>query len=82
MARPSSTTRTRHHPSDKAGCPDCGSQQNDSKCVGDDGKCCKLTGMVAVLPVVAARVEPVNLATNLPTLIGWQVRPSPPPPRA
>jgi hypothetical protein len=67
----------------KAGCPDCQDQDRDyAKCTGDGSKCCKLTGMVTVLPAVAARVAAVNLVANPPTLIGWQVRPSPPPPRA
>ena len=70
------------HHSDKAGCPDCQDQHQTKNCVGDGGKCCKLTGMVAVLPVVVAPVETVDLAPNPPALIGWQMRPSPPPPRA
>ena len=66
---------------DKGSCQDCdGKGQVD--CIGHGGKCCKLTGMVAVLPVVAAPLETAVLATNPPTLIGWQMRPSPPPPRA
>lgn len=70
-------------PHAKAGCPDCQDHDRDyAKCTGDGGKCCKLTGMVAVLPVVAAPVESADLAANPPTLIGWQIRPPPPPPRA
>ncbi len=72
-----------HTLSGKAGCPDCQDQDRDyTKCTGDGSKCCKLTGVVAVLPVVAAPLDMVVLATNPPTPIGWQVRPSPPPPRA
>jgi hypothetical protein len=67
---------------DRGSCPDCQDQHHNKKCIGDGGKCCKLTGMVAVLPVVAAPVQAVDLSTNLPKLVGWQMRPSPPPPRA
>lgn len=69
-----------HHSQDKGGCPDCGGQQHHAKCI-DGGKCCKLTGMVAVLPVVIGPAETVDLAPNPPALVGWQVRPPPPPPR-
>jgi hypothetical protein len=69
--------------SDKAGCPHCdGGQGQAKKCIGDGVKCCKLIGMVAVLPVVIAPAEKVDLAASPPTLTGWQVRPPPPPPRA
>jgi hypothetical protein len=64
---------------DNGGCPDC-SPKRDAKCF-DDGKCCKLTGVVAVLPTVTAPAESSGLAANPPTLIGWQMRPPPPPPR-
>jgi hypothetical protein len=63
-------------------CPDCQGQDQTKKCMGDGVKCCKLTGMVTVLPFVEAPVETVGLATSPPTLVGWQIRPSPPPPRA
>jgi hypothetical protein len=70
-------------PHAKAGCPNCKDQDRDyAKCTGDGGKCCKLTGMLTVLPAVAEPLETVDLATNPPALIGWQIRPSPPPPRA
>jgi hypothetical protein len=69
--------------SDKVGCPDCdGGQGHTKKCIGDGVKCCKLTGMVTVLPVVAAPAQNVVLAAYPPTLTGWQMRPPPPPPRA
>lgn len=71
---------TGHHGQNKGGCPDCGGQRHDAKCI-DGGKCCKLTGMVAVLPVVIGPAETVDLALNPPALVGWQVRPPPPPPR-
>jgi hypothetical protein len=68
---------------DKAGCPDCDDGHDQTKkCIGDGVKCCKLTGMIAVLPVVAAPAENVDLAAPPPTLTGWQVRPPAPPPRA
>jgi len=69
--------------SDKADCPDCDHGQDQTKtCIGDGVKCCKLTGMVAVLPVVATPAENVDLAAGPPTLTGWQMRPPAPPPRA
>jgi hypothetical protein len=70
------------HHSDKADCPDCQDQHQTKNCVGDGGKCCKLTGMVAALPIVLAPAENVDLAASPPTLTGWQARPPPPPPRA
>jgi len=66
---------------DKGSCPDCQEQDQTKKCIGDGSKCCKLTGMAAVLPAVAAPAETVVLSANLPALTGWQMRPSPPPPR-
>ncbi len=72
-----------HKPSSKADCPDCQDQdRGDAPCTGDGVKCCKLTGMVAVLPIVLAPAENVDLATSPPILTGWQARPPPPPPRA
>ena len=65
----------------KGSCPDCHGKGQVS-CIGDGGKCCKLTGMVAVLPFVTAPAETVDLAASPPRLTGWQMRPSPPPPRA
>src|SRR5262245_10540809 len=52
--------------SDKAGCPDCQDQHQTNNCIGDGGKCCKLTGMVTVLPVIVAPVEAIDLAPNPP----------------
>jgi hypothetical protein len=65
----------------KAGCPDCDSKHK-STCVGDGGKCCKLTGVLAALPAAIDHMATVDIAANPPTLIGWQVRPPPPPPRS
>jgi hypothetical protein len=71
------------HHSDKAGCPDCDGGQNQTKtCIGDGVKCCKLIGMVVVLPVAMAPADSVALAAAPLRLTGWQVRPPPPPPRA
>lgn len=67
---------------DMGDCPDCQEQDQTRRCMGDGSKCCKLTGMVTVLPIVAAPVVTVDPATNLHTLTGLQIRPSPPPPRA
>ena len=68
--------------SDKAGCPDCdGGQHHTKTCFGDGVKCCKLIGMVAVLPVAVAPAESVVVAAGPLSLTGWQVRPPPPPPR-
>jgi hypothetical protein len=67
--------------SGKAGCPDC-QDDRTKNCIGDGGKCCKLTGVVTILHVVVAAVETVDLATSPPALTGWQARPQPPPPRA
>jgi hypothetical protein len=69
------------HHSGKAGCPDCQDEQQAKNCIGDGGKCCKLTGMVAFLPLVVTPAENVDLAAIPPTLTGWQARPPPPPPR-
>jgi hypothetical protein len=72
-----------HNHSDKADCPDCDDRQHQTKkCIGDGVKCCKLTGMVAVLPVFVTPAENAELAASPPTLTGWQVRPPAPPPRA
>jgi hypothetical protein len=74
-----------HNHSGKADCPDCQDQDQDrdyAKCTGDGIKCCKLTGMVTVLPDVASPALSVSIASNLPALIGWRMGPSPPPPRA
>jgi len=79
-------TLSHHNPdkapqhTDKGSCPDCGNKDHVS-CIGDGGKCCKLTGMVAVLPLVRAPAETADLAASPPTLKGWRIRPSPPPPR-
>ena len=68
--------------SDKAGCPDCDDAEDQTKkCIGDGVKCCKLTGMVAVLPAVVTPAENIDLAASPPTLTGWQMRPPAPPPR-
>lgn len=61
-------------------CSDCDGQYHP-KCVGDGGKCCKLIGMVTLLPAISGAAETADLVTNPPTLTGWKVRP-PPPPRA
>ena|SRR5262245_31875483 len=66
--------------SNSDGCPDCGSK-NHVKCI-DGGKCCKLTGMIAGLPDVTIPAETADYAANPPRLIGWQLRPPRPPPRA
>jgi hypothetical protein len=63
------------------GCPDCGSKNGHAKCI-DGGKCCKLTGMVAGLPDITIPAETADYAANPPTLVGWQLRPPWPPPRA
>jgi hypothetical protein len=65
--------------SNDGSCADC--SQDGATCIGDGGKCCKLTGMVMVLPVVLAPAEPSELAVNGPALTGRQVRPPPPPPQ-
>ena len=65
----------------KGSCPDCDGN-GQVNCIGDGGKCCKLTGMVAVLPLVAGPAQTTDRAASPPTLTGWQVRPPPPPPRA
>jgi hypothetical protein len=64
-----------------AGCPDCDSK-HQPKCIGDGGKCCKLTGVVAALPAAMGHAATVDIGANPPALIGWQVRPPPPPPRS
>ncbi len=66
---------------EKGGCPDCDTKRH-TKCVGDGGKCCKLTGMVAVLPLVMVSAEIIDVAANPPALTGREIRPPPPPPRA
>jgi ribosomal protein L37AE/L43A len=66
---------------EKGECPDCGAKRH-SKCVGDGGKCCKLTGMVTALPAVLASAQITELAANPPMLTGREIRPPPPPPRA
>ena len=66
---------------EKGDCPDCDAKRH-GKCVGDGGKCCKLTGMVTVLPAVMDCAEITVLAANPPMLIGREIRPPPPPPRA
>jgi hypothetical protein len=66
---------------EKGGCPDC-DRPDKANCVGDGVKCCKLTGMVAVLPVVFVPAENVDRAASPPILTGWQAHPPPPPPRA
>jgi hypothetical protein len=66
---------------EKGDCPDCDAKRH-AKCAGDGGKCCKLTGMVAVLPAVMGSVEITELAADPPMLIGREIRPPPPPPRA
>lgn len=66
---------------DEGGCPNCDSQ-GKVKCIGDGGKCCKLTGMVVALPIVIAPLEAVDLQVQPPALIGWLARPPSPPPRA
>lgn len=72
-----------HNHGDRAGCPDCNDGHGHTKsCIGDGVKCCKLTGMVAVLPVVATPVGNVDVAANPPMLTGWCMRPPAPPPRA
>src|SRR5262245_28030889 len=58
--------------SDKGGCPDCDSPAK-AKCIGDGGKCCKLTGIALELPAVIGPVEAVALEANPPEMIGWQV---------
>jgi hypothetical protein len=66
---------------EKGSCPDCDAKQH-TKCVGDGGKCCKLTGMVAVLPLVMVSAEITDVAANPSMLTGREIRPPPPPPRA
>jgi hypothetical protein len=65
---------------DKGSCPGCDGK-GQVNCIGDGGKCCKLTGMAAVLPLVIGPAETADPATSMPTLVGWRMRPSPPPPR-
>src|SRR5262245_27824266 len=66
---------------EKGGCPGCDAKHH-RKCVGDGGKCCKLTGMVAALPFVMASDELTDVAAIPQILIGREIRPPPPPPRA
>src|SRR5262245_29914914 len=66
---------------EKADCPDCAAKRH-AKCIGDGGKCCKLTGLVTVLPAVIASAEITEQAANPPMLTGREIRPPPPPPRA
>jgi hypothetical protein len=66
---------------EKDDCPGCDAKHH-RKCIGDGGKCCKLTGMVAVLPAVMDSAEVTELAANPPMLTGREIRPPPPPPRA
>jgi hypothetical protein len=65
---------------EKDSCPDCDAKRH-AKCVGDGGKCCKLTGVVALLPLVMATAEITDLAANPPMLTGREIQPPPPPPR-
>lgn len=84
MANGADSAQHSHHiaaqDADRAGCPDC-DRPNKANCVGDGAKCCKLTGMVAVMPAVVTPAENIDLAASPPTLTGWQMRPPAPPPR-
>jgi hypothetical protein len=73
--------RTALQATDEDSCPDC-NNKNQTKCLGDGSKCCKLTGIVLGLPAVMAPLKAVDLEAHPPALTGWQARPPPPPPRA